>query len=173
MSASTDARPHGEVAFFDLFDPAFRPDAPEVLAAREACWYARTAIGYAILRYDEVATLLRDRRLKQGGVETIAAQGVTQGPFADWMRRMMLNVEGETHARLRRLVSQAFTPRAVEALRPVMRAVTHELIDRFAASGTCEFMEDFADPYPSRIICELLGIPRDRFDQFHGWARDM
>jgi cytochrome P450 len=162
-----------EVAFFDLFDPGFRPDAPEVYAAREACWYARTSLGYAVLRYDEVATLLRDRRLRQGGVESLAAQGITAGPFADWMRMIMLNIEGEQHARLRRLVSQAFTPRAVEALRPIMRAVTHELIDSFAARGECEFMAAFAAPYPSRIICELLGIPRERHAQFHGWATDL
>ena len=49
MSAGTDPRTdYGtdrEVAFFDLFDPAFQPDAPEVRAAREACWYARTSLG--------------------------------------------------------------------------------------------------------------------------------
>jgi cytochrome P450 len=129
-----------EVAFFDLFNPDFQPDAPAVHAAREACWYARTPLGYAVLRYDEVAALLRDRRLRQGGVESLAAQGVTEGLLADWMRMSLLNLEGEPHARLRRLVSQAFTPRAVDALRPAMRAVAHELIDVFAAHGTCEFM---------------------------------
>jgi cytochrome P450 len=177
MSAGTDPRidqgTDREVAFFDLSDPAFQPDTPEVHAAREACWYARTSLGYAVLRYDEVAALLRDRRLRQGGVESLAAQGITTGPLADWMRMIILNIEGEEHARLRHLVSKAFTPRAVDALRPVMRAVTHELIDSFAAYGTCEFMADFADPYPSRIICELLGIPRERYAQFHGWANDL
>ena len=69
---------------------------------------------------------------------------------------VILNVEGEQHARLRHLVSKAFTPRAVDALRPVMRAVTHELIDRFAARGECEFMADFTDPYPSRIIRTIV-----------------
>jgi cytochrome P450 len=177
MSAGTDPRidqgTDREVAFFDLSDPAFQPDTPEVHAAREACGYARTSLGYAVLRYDEVAALLRDRRLRQGGVESLAAQGITTGPLADWMRMIILNIEGEEHARLRHLVSKAFTPRAVDALRPVMRAVTHELIDSFAAYGTCEFMADFADPYPSRIICELLGIPRERYAQFHGWANDL
>jgi len=177
MSAGTD--PHTdrgtdrEVAFLDLFDAGFQPDAPQVHAAREACWYARTPLGYAVLRYDEVAALLRDRRLRQGGVESLAAQGITEGLLADWMRMSLLNLEGETHARLRRLVSQAFTPRAVDALRPVMRAVAHELIDGFAARGACEFMAAFADPYPSRIIGALLGIPRERYPQFHGWATDL
>jgi cytochrome P450 len=70
-------------------------------------------------------------------------------------------------------VSQAFTPRAVDALRPVMRTVAHELIDDFAARGACEFMAAFADPYPARIIGELLGIPRKRYAEFHGWATDL
>jgi cytochrome P450 len=177
MSAGIDPRTDQgtdrEVAFFDLFDLAFQPDAPEVHAAREACWYARTPLGYAVLRYDEVAALLRDRRLRQGGVESLAAQGITTGPLADWMRMAILNIEGEQHARLRHLVSKAFTPRAVDALRPVMRAVVHELIDGFAARGECEFMTAFADPYPSQIICALLGIPRERYGQFHGWATDL
>jgi cytochrome P450 len=125
-----------EVAFFELFDPDFQPDAPPVHAAREACWYACTPLGYAVLRYEEVAVLLRDRLLRQGGVESLAAQGITEGLLADWMRMSLLNLEGEPHARLRRLVSQAFTPRAVDALRPVMRAVAHELIDVFAARGS-------------------------------------
>jgi cytochrome P450 len=172
MAAGNDPGTDREVAFLDTHDVAFQPDAPEVHAAREACWYARTPLGYAILRYEEVATLLRDRSLRHG-VEYLIDRGITAGPFADWMRRIMFNLEGEPHARLRRLVSQAFTPRAVDALRPVMRAVTHELIDRFVARGTCEFMADFADPYPARVIGELLGIPRERAAQFQGWANDL
>jgi cytochrome P450 len=132
----------------DLFDPGFQPNALEVRAAREACWHARTPLGYAVLRYDEVTALLRDRRLRQGSAEPLAAQGVTEGLLADWMWMSLLNLEGEPHGRLRRLVSQAFTPRAVDALRPVMRAVTHELVNGFAAYGACEFMAAFADPYP-------------------------
>jgi cytochrome P450 len=150
MSAGTDSRPaqgtDQEGAFFDLLAPRCQPDAPEVHAAREACWYACTPLGYAILHYEEMAALLRERPLRQGGVETLAAQGITTGPMADWMRRMMRNREGEEHTRLRLLVSKAFTPRAVDALRPVMRAVTHELIDRFAAHGACEFMAACAAP---------------------------
>jgi cytochrome P450 len=169
----TDRRSDRELAFLDLFDPGFRPDAPAVLAAREARWYARTPLGYAVLRYDEAAALLRDRRLRQGGVESLAAQGITEGVLADWMRLSLLTLEGEPHGRLRRLVSQAFTPRAVDALRPTMRAVAHALIDAFAAQGACEFMAAFADPYPSRVIAALLGIPPARYPDFHGWATDL
>jgi cytochrome P450 len=169
----TDQATDPAVAVLDLFDPSFQPEAPAVHAAREAHWYARTPQGYAVLRYAEVAALLRDRRLRQGSAAPLAAQGITEGLLADWMRMSLLTQEGEPHARLRRLVSQAFTPRAVDTLRPAMRAVAHELIDGFAAQGACEFMVAFADPYPSRIIAALLGIPPERYPQFHGWATDL
>jgi cytochrome P450 len=173
MAAETDPPAEGAVAFLNILDPAFDPDAPAVQAAREAGWYARTPLGYAVLRYAEVATLLRDRRLRQGGVESLAAQGVTEGLLADWMRAAILNQEGAPHARLRRLVSQAFTPRAVDRLRPTMRAVAHDLLAGVAARGACEFMAAFADPYPSRVIAALLGIPQERYPQFQGWATDL
>lgn len=62
---------------------------------------------------------------------------------------MLLTLEGETHSRLRRLVGKAFTQRSVDRLRPFMRAKARELIDGFADRGECEFMQEFADPYPA------------------------
>jgi cytochrome P450 len=70
-----------------------------------------------------VAALLRDRRLRQGSAESLAALRITEGLLADWMGMSLLDLEGEPHGRLCRIVSQAFTPRAVDALRPAMRAV--------------------------------------------------
>jgi cytochrome P450 len=88
------------------------------------------------------------------------------------MRASLLTLEGEPHARLRRLVSQAFAPRAVDRLHPTMCAVAHDLLDAFA-TGACEFMAAFADPYPARVIAALLGIPPARYPQFQGWATDL
>jgi hypothetical protein len=83
MDPQTNRGPDDAVAFLNLLDPAFQPDAPQVHAAREASWYARTPLGYAVLRYDEVAALLRDRRLRQGSVEALTAQGLTEGLLVD------------------------------------------------------------------------------------------
>jgi cytochrome P450 len=167
------AKEKTRLAFLDIFDPAFRPDSPEVRTARGLCWYARTPLGWAVLRYQEAATLLRDQRLRPGTPETLALQGVLEGPLADWWRVIMLNLEGDAHSRLRRLVSKAFSQRSIEALRPVMRANAHELIDAFASRGECDFMEAFADRYPIGIICEVLGVPTVEQDDFQGWADDL
>ncbi len=168
---SAKAKP--DPAILDFLDPQFRCSSPEVRAAAQADWWARTPIGLAVLRYRECLALLRDRRLRHGSLDILAAQGVTAGPFAEWMSTMLLNIEGEHHQRLRRLVSAAFTQRRVDTLRPFMRSMANELIDTFAAGGHCEFMAEFADPYPARVIAELLGIPDGEFDAFLGWANDM
>jgi cytochrome P450 len=169
----TTTHDDNNIALLDVLDPAFRVDSPEVRAAAEAGWWARTPIGIAVLRYQECLTLLRDRRLRHGSLNALAASGITTGPFADWLRTMLLNLEGHPHQRQRRLVSKAFTQRSVDALRPFMRAKTHELIDSFAGNGGCEFMAAFADPYPAWVIAELLGVPAEQFTSFLGWATDM
>ncbi|MGH3828133.1 MAG: cytochrome P450 [Pseudonocardiaceae bacterium] len=157
----------------DILDPDFRVDSPEVRAAAEAGWWARTPIGIAVLRYQECLALLRDRRLCHGMRDLLTSYGVTAGPFADWLGTTLFSVEDQTHQRLRRLVGAAFTQRSVDTLRPFMRAKAHELIDTFASDGHCEFMTAFADLYPAWVIAELLGIPAERFDAFLGWATDI
>jgi cytochrome P450 len=161
------------VAFVDHFDPTYHHQSDLLKAARETAWYARTPIGFAILRSEEVSILLKDSRFRPGGVEGLALQGITEGPLAGLMARIILNQEGEDHARLRRLVHKAFTPRAVDALRTRMRAIAHSLIDPLARPGTCEFMADFADPYPAEVMCELLGIPDQLRHRVRGWANDL
>jgi cytochrome P450 len=159
-----------DVAELDLLNPGFRVDSPEVRAAAERHWYARTPLGPAVLRYEDCAAILRDRRFRQSSADHLADQGITDGPVADMWRDMILNVEGDRHGRLRRLVSQAFTPMAVDELRARMRAVVHDLVDGFAPAGACEFMAAFADRYPPNVMFDLLGISEDEAEQFAEWG---
>jgi cytochrome P450 len=81
----------------------------------------------------------------------------------------MTTVDGADHRRLRGLVSQAFTARRVEALRPRVTGLTHELLDRMAqlAPGPVDLRQEFAYPLPLRVICELIGLPEERRDELH------
>lgn len=168
-----------DLVMLDITDPALRPDGPEVRAARAAHWCARTPLGLAVLRHDKLTLLLGDRRLGQGSRRILASQGLTTGPLVEWMNTMILSMEGADHLRVRRLVSRAFTPRAVTALRPRMREIADELVDAFpdegedGAAGTVEFMAAFADPFPARVICELLGVPPELQETVRGWANDL
>jgi cytochrome P450 len=88
-------------------------------------------------------------------------------------RKSILSVDGEEHARLRRLVAPAFTPKAADRLRPFMREVINGLVDKVVDDGRCELVEDVCEPYPIPIICELLGAPKEDWKQFSLWATDI
>ena len=154
MTSATDRA----VPFFDIADPAFSVTSAQVRQAREAGWYARTSYGLAVLRYDQVSRLIRHPDLRQGSRLWPAHHGITSGPFADWWASWVLNMEGEEHHRLRRLLNPAFSRRIVEPLRPRFSALAAELVDGFAEPGRCEFMAEFAEPYAARVIAILLGI---------------
>lgn len=157
------------VPYFDVADPAFAVSSDEVHRAREAIWYARTSFGLAVLRYDQAARLLRHPNLRQGSVAWLAHNGITSGLLADWWASWILHKEGDDHTRQRRLLSPAFSRRPVVALIPRFRELANELIDSFAASGRCEFMADFAEPYAARVIAMMLGIPEQ---EWRGIAAD-
>ena len=160
MSIGTADRP---APFLDVADPAFSVSSAEVRRAREAGWYARTSYGLAVLRYDQVSRLIRHPALRQGSRLWPAHHGITAGPFADWWSSWVLNMEGEAHRRMRRLLSPAFSRRIVEALRPRFRDLAGQLAGSFAGAGERDFMADFAEPYAARVIAITLGIAEDEW----------
>lgn len=81
----------------------------------------------------------------------------------------MLTADGERHRRLRRLVSQAFTPRRVEALRPRIREITAELLADLEAAGPgpVDLRAGLSLPLPMTVISELLGVAEHDRDHMH------
>jgi cytochrome P450 len=154
----------------DVSDPGFSVRSAAVREAREDDWYVRTNYGIAVLRYDQVDRLLTDRRLKQGSAAWPAHHGVHGGPFADWWSESVLNLEGADHARLRKLVTPAFSRKLISAMTPRFQALANELIDGFASRGRCDFVSEFAEPYATRVICQLLGLPEERWETFARWS---
>jgi cytochrome P450 len=129
--------------------------------------------GPEILSYELVRAMLRDPRFAPAVKSVMAAQGITSGPVWDRANQSILGLEGETHNRLRRLVSKAFNPRGAERLRTLIVEVMNELIDPLAAAGRCDVVADIARRYPTPIICALLGVPRQDWQLFSAWADDI
>jgi cytochrome P450 len=101
--------------------------------------------------HDEVAVRRRARR--RGGAKSI------------------LNLDPPDHTRLRRLVSKAFTPRAIEALRPRIEVMVDEVLDRAAERGSIELIDELAFPVPFQVISDLLDMPTERADELRGWSQ--
>jgi len=144
-----------------------------VAEARERHWLARTPMGFSVSRREDCVSLLRDRRFHNALSLLREMNGMEPDPDQAPRRQSILAMEGEDHARLRRLVAPAFTPAAADRLRPFMGEVVGGLVDAFAGSGRCEFVRDVCEPYPIPIICELLGAPKDDWRQFSAWATDI
>ena len=158
---------------FDLSDPAFDVTGDRVHAAREQDWYVETNWGWAVLRYDEASALLRDRRFRQGNARWPEQNGVTDGPFPQWWNEVLLSLEGDDHSRIRRLLMPAFRNKAIAAMRPQFQDLANDLVDGFADRGEVELISEFAEPYAARIICMLLGLPQESWQQVGHWADDL
>jgi cytochrome P450 len=126
-----------------------------------------------VLRYDQGTAILKDRRFQQGNARWPAQNGIHDGPWAQWWQETLLSLEGDDHLRLRRLLGPAFRSRAIETMRPQFQQLANELIDAFAPRGRVEFVGEFAEPYASRILCLLLGLPDAQWPQVAHWADDL
>jgi cytochrome P450 len=144
-----------------------------IAAARSVHWLARTDMGYCVTGLQDVTAILRDQRFHSALSMIEQAPELTDPDGHELRMESILTMEGEGHARLRRLVAPAFTPASANRLRPTMRRVIGELVDRVAARGECELVEDVCDHYPIPIICELLGAPPEDWKLFSAWATDI
>lgn len=165
--------PLSQAPFLELSDPKMSVRSPEVRAARDASWYARTPYGLAVLRYAEMGQLLIHPSLRQGSHAWPELNGVNSGLFAKWWGETILVTEGADHTRLRRLVNPAFTPKTVKGLMPDFERLTNSLMSSWIDTGECDFMKDFADPYAGRILTILIGLPEEAAQEILDLSADM
>ena len=119
----------------------------------------------------EAATFfLRTKSATFPGMKIAELFGVEDGPLYEEMRRNILHVNGDDHRRLRNLVNPAFTPRAADRWRPAMRGFLEQLWAGVADAGRCEFVADFAKPYPSLTIATVMGAPLEDAPRLHDWS---
>ncbi len=142
--------------------------------ARRQHWLARSPLGFSMTGYEDAVGVLRDRRFHSALslIPQMAGLEPDAGPTPA-RRRSILSMEGEEHARIRRLVAPAFTPASANRLRPFMREVIGELVDVLAPTGRSEAVVEVCEPYPIPVICELLGAPKEDWKQFSHWATDI
>jgi len=155
-------------------DPALAGDrfhqVLDDLASRT--WLVRSDLGYLVLGREPGMALLKDRRLSFPAVELLELQGLTDGIIYDRTTTGLMAQSGPAHARLRRLVSAAFTPRQVERLRPRLRGYLDRLWQDIAPAGACDVVTALARPLPSMAIAELLGVPGDDA-QLASWSASL
>lgn len=89
------------------------------------------------------------------------------------MEHFIISMDPPKHMKYRKVVRDAFTPRAVKAMEPWLRDCAKKIIDRVASKGECEFVEDVAAELPLMAILEVLGVPQEDRKQFFDWTNIM
>jgi cytochrome P450 len=117
---------------------------------------------WQVFRYEDVLTILNDySRFSSQAYE------FTGGFF----KNTLIAKDPPDHRKLRNLVNQAFTPKAVARLSDRITHITQELLDEVRRKGTMDIVSDIAFPLPAKVIAELLGVPPEDWDIFQRWAR--
>lgn len=153
----------GDPAFFasdevDAVLAKWRDDDPLHWVAELNCW--------ALSRHADVLAVSRDPQTFRSG------NGVLIG---DMKREVspaesILYMDPPTHARYRKLVSPAFTPRRIAALGDRVRELATELIDGIEDGQAVEFVDAIAAPLPLLVIAEMLGVPTSDRADFRRWS---
>ena len=136
------------------------PIARVQLPFGEPCW--------VLTRYEDVRTMLADPRFSRA-----ATIGTDVGRMSEFfpIEDSILGMDAPEHTRIRRLVSATFTARRMQALRRRAQEVVDGLLDTMETMPQpVDFVQAVALPLPITMICELLGVPFEDRDRFHGWA---
>ncbi len=167
MNDMTPPARDGAPLEFNPLDPAFIADPyPFYRRLRETAPVFKTPQGFwLITRYEDTAFVLRDKRFGKDFVGAMerrygSAAGMNEPAIASLSRTMLVQ-DPPDHTRLRGLVTKAFTARRVADMRPRIKALVDEQLDRVIDKGGMDVMRDLAHRLPVIVICDMLGIPEE------------
>jgi cytochrome P450 len=156
-------------ASFRPFDPGFLDDPyPQYADLRARLPVEQHEFGFwALWRHADVMEVLKARlSVEDRNVETFGPMRAIYDEIygeVDRERRgdgmSMLDRDPPDHTRLRRLVSQAFTPKTVEGLLPAIASLVDDALDRIEDAGDVDLIEALAFPLPFAVISTMLGMP--------------
>jgi cytochrome P450 len=178
---SSEQRCPAWVAHLNPFASPYREHPEEVQARlrREAPVCKSPLLGmWLVSRYEDICAVLRDPKrfssadlAHSGTVPTPEALAVLLRGYP--FERTAINSDPPLHTRLRRLQARGFTPARVAAQEPRIRRIAQDLIDRFAASGRADLVEQLAYPLPVLVIGEMVGFPPEDMAQVKRWSDDL
>jgi cytochrome P450 len=160
-----------------LMHPAAKADPYPLYAAMRRRGLVRSPLGvFATADHAVAAGILRDRRFSSSPVHQRGYRPPSYppgDPRAGLPAADLLTLDPPDHTRLRRLVSGAFTPRAIAGLEPWIRDVTVRLLAAADGAAGFDLIDALAFPLPIAVICHLLGVPAGDQAQFRAWGHDL
>jgi cytochrome P450 len=112
---------------------------------------------YALTRYDQVVEASRDTAVFSSEPTSVSLNDPP--PAAQDLMGSMISLDDPRHARLRRIVARAFTPRMIAKAADDVARLATEIVDSLVERGPGDFVADVATPMPLQVICSMMGIP--------------
>jgi cytochrome P450 len=164
---------------YEPLNPAFRADPYPTYAwlrEHDPIHMAEERGIRVLSRYHDIAKLLRapdvSRNVDESAIDlTPGEQLERDARLARNVPKSLLQLDAPDHTRLRGLVSKAFTPRAVERLRPRVQQLVDDALNVVEDTGRIELIDAMAFPVPFAVISDLLDMPTDRSDELRDWAQ--
>jgi len=116
---------------------------------------------YALTKYRDVQTASRHPEIFLSGPGAVSEMDLPS-EMVEYFSGM-ISTDDPKHARLRRIVSNAFNPRNIRAVEDSIERKADEIIERARTNGTGDFITDVAAPFPLEIICDMMGVPPSEY----------
>jgi cytochrome P450 len=160
-----------------LMLPATKADPYPLYTRLRQRGLVRSPLGvFAAADHATVASILRDRRFSSSPVHQPGYRPPSYppgDPRAGLPAESLLTMDPPDHTRLRRLVTAAFTPRAIAGLEAWIRDVTDQLLTATDGAAGFDLIDALAFPLPIAVICHLLGVPARDQARFRAWGEDV
>ena len=126
---------------------------------------------FFLTRYDDVVAVYQDHHRFSSDKRVEFAPKFGASPLYEHHTTSVVFRDPPDHTRIRRLFAPAFTPRALAALEPRVERLVDALLDRAAAAGGFDVVEDFAAALPVALIGDMLGVPTGERGPLRGWSQ--
>lgn len=132
---------------------------------------------WILTRYDDVMAAFKDSRLSNAMRRAVGTAQLSpelrkkMKPIDRFLLLWVLNLDNPEHHKLRVLLSKAFTPAAMEAMRPRIVATANDLLDRVQNDKEMDFVAQYAHPLPVRVIGDMFGMPEDSREVLNCWSK--
>lgn len=122
---------------------------------------------WSLTRYDDVMFVSRhpERFVSSSGISGPGLRDPDKYPNVQSQpgASSIITMDPPRHVKIRRLVNKGFTPRAVNAMEPQIRAIAGSILDGIAARGACDFVLDISSQLPLAVICGLMGLEQQHW----------
>lgn len=170
--------PLSDTVLYNPRDPATINDPLPVLRQlqeEEPVHWSPILNGWVITRYDDVKRVQLNKEVSADRLTPFYEHQPeeTQNKIKTLIRYLNTWVSFKDPpdlGRMRSLMSQVLTPGKAERLRPNVDSIVAYLLDRLEQRDEFDFITEFANPLPAAVIMDLLGLPREDFDQLKLWS---